>query len=74
MTPQRVLPAIGMAVTVRHLGTDVAATIVELADSGRQVTVVTDEGDRITFALRTATGAFHAPGHGPRLLLRPLER
>ncbi len=73
MAHQRALPQVGMAVTVRHLGTDVAATIVELADGGRVVTVVTDDGTRMTFTLRAATGAFHAPGHGPRLLLRPLE-
>jgi len=72
MTPQRPVPVVGMAVTVRHLGTDVAATIVELADEGREITAVTDEGERMTFRLRAATGAFHAPGHGPRLLLRPL--
>jgi hypothetical protein len=73
MAHQRTVPQVGMAVTVRHLGADVPATIVALADEGREITVVTDEGERMTFTLRAATGAFHAPGHGPRLVLRALE-
>ncbi len=60
-----------MQVTVRHLDAEVAGVIVELARGGREVTVLTDEDARIVFTLRGATGAFHAPGQGPRLLLRP---
>ena len=59
-----------MAVTVRHLAVDLAAVIVEIHDDGRTLVAETDEGARLTFTLRAATGAFHAPGHGPRLLLR----
>jgi hypothetical protein len=71
MAPRRQLPELGMAVTVRHLDAEVAGTIVELAQAGREVTVLTAEGDRVVFTLRGATGAFHAAGQGPRLLLRP---
>ncbi len=60
-----------MAVTVRHLAVDLAAVIVEIHDDGRTLVAETDEGARLTFTLRAGTGAFHAPGHGPRLLLRP---
>jgi hypothetical protein len=70
MAPQRSLPELGMTVTVRHLDAEVGGVIVELADAGRSVTVLTDENHRIEFVLRGATGAFHAAGQGPRLLLR----
>jgi hypothetical protein len=71
MAPRRVQPALGMTVTVRHLDAEVGAVIVALAREGREITVLTDEGAQLVFTLRGATGAFHAPGHGPRLLLRP---
>jgi hypothetical protein len=70
MAPRRVQPVLGMAVTVRHLDAEVGAVIVSLRDGGRVVTVETEEGAEVVFTLRAATGAFHAPGQGPRLLLR----
>jgi hypothetical protein len=70
MAPRRP-PELGMSVTVRHLDAEVGAVITALAQEGREVTVHTDEGVDMIFTLRAATGAFHAPGQGPRLLLRP---
>lgn len=70
MRPSRSLPEVGLPVTVRWLARDVPAVIVAVGDGGREVVAETEEGERLTFRLRAATGLFHAPLDGPRLVLR----
>jgi predicted thioesterase len=70
----RVAPQVGMEVTVRHLDAEVGGEIVAIHDGGRRLVVETVEGRELEFTLRGATGVFHAPGHGPRLLLRPPQQ
>ena len=70
MRPTRPLPEVGLPVTVRWLARDVAAVIVAVEDDGRRVVAETEDGERLTFRLRGATGLFHADLDGPRLVLR----
>lgn len=70
MRPTRPLPEVGLPVTVRWLARDEPAVIVAVEDAGRRVVAETAGGERMTFRLRGATGLFHAPLDGPRLVLR----
>lgn len=59
-----------MLATVRWLARDVPAVVVAVEDEGREIVAETAEGERLSFRLRGATGLFHAPLDGPRLVLR----
>jgi hypothetical protein len=70
MPPRRQLPVVGAAVTVVYLAYRVGATIDAVADDGRSLTVQTDEGEELHFALNAASGLFKENGlqEGARLL------
>ncbi len=58
----RVAPAVGMDATVTHYAVREAATIVEVSDRGRRVTVrVESDGQLVVFTLR-ASGRFIQTG------------
>jgi hypothetical protein len=71
MRPSRPLPRVGMRATVRWLASSAEAVVERVEDDGRRLTVLTDEGQRLEFTLRRATGQYHAAADGPRLVLRP---
>jgi hypothetical protein len=60
-----------MRAIVQHLAADVDAVVQAVADDGRRLTVLTDDGDTIEFTLRRSTGRFEAAAAGPRLKLLP---
>lgn len=65
----RVVPVIGMAVRIVHLGAEEPAVVEEVREAGR---VVVAGG--ITFALHPTTGRFVREGdpyYGKRLILNP---
>lgn len=66
----RALPRPGAAATVLYLDAAVSAQIEEVQQQGREVCVITEEGERLRFVLNPATGVFLTddPG-GPRLRL-----
>jgi hypothetical protein len=55
---------------VAFLGARVPGVVEEIAEGGRRLRVVTEDGEAITFTLSRATGQFAAAGssHGARLL------
>ena len=63
------MPALGGQVTVAFLAVRRAGTIVEVADAGRRLEVLLENGERMTFALSRATGRFTEEGRqtGARL-------
>ena len=71
MKPSRPFPRVGMRATVRYLASTVGAVVEGVEDDGRRLTVLTDDGRRLEFTLRLATGQYHAAGDGPRLVLEP---
>ncbi len=71
MKPSRPFPRVGMRATVRYLATTVGAVVEQVEDDGRRLIVLTDDGRRVEFTLRLATGQYHAPADGPRLVLEP---
>ncbi len=71
MKPSRPLPRVGMRATVRYLATAVGAVVERVEDDGRRLVVLTDDGQRLEFTLRLATGHYHAASDGPRLVLEP---
>jgi hypothetical protein len=70
MPPRRQIPTVGAPVTVAFLARRVAGTVEDVAADGRDVSVLTEEGELIAFALNQATGYFTAGGlqEGARLL------
>ncbi|GAC1322661.1 MAG: hypothetical protein NVSMB25_18110 [Thermoleophilaceae bacterium] len=60
---------VGAAVTISSLATEVRGTVEEIHDEGRQLVVLTDEGELMTFGLSPATGSFLRDGRqtGARL-------
>jgi len=64
------LPRVGDHVTVVFLGALLDGVIGEIDEQRRQLHVLTDYGEAITFALSRATGVFMADGSssGPRLV------
>jgi len=58
-----------MAARVRYLAADFAATVVAVAEEGRRVTVETEQGEVLSFALNRSTGQYQTPDCGPRLAL-----
>jgi hypothetical protein len=67
----RVLPQIGMQVTVEGFAGREAAIVIGVEDGGRRV-VVDCDGERLVFTLRRLTGRYvqeHHSYYGPRLRL-----
>lgn len=62
MCARRRQPRAGTNVTVALLGRRVRGTVEEVADGGRRLTVLTEEGDLMDFALSPATGYFTGGG------------
>jgi hypothetical protein len=63
------MPQPGGSVQIDYLGSTVPGTVSDVADDGRRLEVVTDEGVSLTFTLNRATATFTAGGGqtGPRL-------
>ncbi len=66
--PLRVMPRVGISVTVRYLAVTVAGVIDEVRDDGRTLVVRTD-GETIAFTLNPATATFTADSGGSRARL-----
>ena len=62
MCARRRQPRVGNEVTVLELGWRVRGTVEEVADDGRRLTVLTEEGDLLEFALSKSTGYFTGGG------------
>jgi hypothetical protein len=67
--PLRAMPHPGATVLIDYLGTTLQGTVTAVADDGRELEVVTEEGTALTFTLNRATATFTAGGGqtGPRL-------
>ena len=67
--PLRAMPQVGGPVLIDYLGSTVHGTVREVADDGRRIEVVTEEGASVTFELNRATALFTAGGGqtAPRL-------
>jgi hypothetical protein len=67
------MPTPGQAVKVDYLGATVDGTVSRVADDGRTLEVVTEDGAVLTFTLNRATATFIAGGGqtGPRLRFVP---
>ena len=63
------MPQPGASVLVDYLGSTVAGTVSDVAEDGRRLEVITEEGVALTFTLNRATATFTAGGGqtGPRL-------
>lgn len=63
------MPQPGAAVLIDYLGSTVPGTVSEVAEEGRRLEVITEEGVALTFTLNRATATFTAGGGqtGPRL-------
>lgn len=63
------MPEPGGRVLIDYLGSTVHGTVKEVADDGRRLEVVTEDGATMTFALNRATAMFTAGGGqtAPRL-------
>lgn len=66
--PLRVMPRVGMSVTVRYLAVTVAGVIAEVRDDGRTLLVRADS-ETIAFTLSPATATFTADTGGSRARL-----
>ena len=62
MCARRRQPRVGTKVTVVELGWCVRGTVEDVAADGRRLTVLTDEGELLEFALSKATGYFTGGG------------
>lgn len=67
------MPTPGRPVEIDYLGATVGGTVTQVADEGRTLEVVTDDGASLTFVLNRATATFIADGGqtGPRLRFIP---
>ena len=63
------MPEVGRSVLIDYLGATVHGTVKEVADEGRRLEVVTEDGATLTFGLNRATAMFTAGGGqtAPRL-------
>jgi hypothetical protein len=63
------MPEPGRRVVIDYLGSSVDGTVKAVADDGRRLEVVTEEGETLTFELNRATAMFTAGGGqtAPRL-------
>lgn len=62
MARSRRIPHVGDSVTVAFLAARLGGVVTHVDDSGRRVTVWTDDGEALSFALSRATGNFHKDG------------
>ena len=62
MCARRRQPTVGTRVSVALLARRVGGSVEEVADDGRRLTVVTDEGEVMEFAISPAKGYFTAGG------------
>jgi hypothetical protein len=62
MARSRPIPHPGDPVTVVFLAAQLDGVVTRVDDSGRQLTVWTDDGEALSFALSRATGNFHQDG------------
>lgn len=60
--PLRAMPHVGRPVLIEYLGTRVRGSVGRVADEGRWLEVLTEDGATITFALNRATATFTAGG------------
>ncbi len=67
--PLRSMPEVGGRVVVNYLGATVPGTVRSVSDDGRRLEVMTEDGERLAFALNRATATFTAEGEqtGARL-------
>jgi hypothetical protein len=62
MCARRRQPEVGTTVTVALLARRVKGTVEEMAADGRRLTVLTEDGELMEFALSQATGYFTGGG------------
>ncbi len=68
----RAMPVLGGSVAVLYLGATVSGVVTKIDGGGRELLVVTEDGDTLTFALSRATGRFVGDGAmGARLMFLP---
>jgi hypothetical protein len=69
----RAMPELGGSVLIDYLGSTVRGTVKEIADGGRRLEVVTEDGATLSFRLNRATAIFTAGGGqtAPRLRFVP---
>jgi hypothetical protein len=60
--PLRVMPHVGRAVLVDHLGVSLRGIVHRIEGDGRHLEVLTEEGSTMAFALNRATATFTAGG------------
>lgn len=68
------MPELGGAVLIDYLGSTVRGMVKEVAEDGRRLEVVTEDGATLTFALNRATAMFTAGGGQTAPRLRFLAR
>jgi hypothetical protein len=68
------MPEVGGSVLVDYLGTTVHGTVREVAEEGRRLEVVTEDGATLSFELNRATAMFTAGGGQTAPRLRFLAR
>ncbi len=56
------MPRVGLAVSIEYLATTVRGVVEAVDEEGRRVTVHTEEGHSVQFALNRATATFTADG------------
>jgi hypothetical protein len=63
------MPEAGRPVLIEYLGSTLRGTVKEVAEEGRRLEVVTEDGATLTFELNRATAMFTAGGGqtAPRL-------
>jgi hypothetical protein len=62
MARSKRIPQVGDPVTVVFLGARLGGVVTLVGDSGRRLTVWTDDGEALSFVLSRATGNFHKDG------------
>jgi hypothetical protein len=62
------MPHVGGAVWVVYLDATVSGVVQVLDDGGRRITVLTEDGETLTFALNRATARFTDHQTGARLM------
>jgi hypothetical protein len=70
--PLRVVPRVGHPVTIAFLAARIDGVVAGTDDERRSLSVLTDEGETVRFALNRATGRYLSEGRqsGARLLFR----
>ena len=67
------MPELGGSVLIEYLGSTVHGTVRDVAEDGRRLEVVTEDGEMLSFELNRATAMFTAGGGqtAPRLRFLP---